>query len=134
MSQYGKLNLWAALGLPVLAVLGSLVIFGVRPDTQIFIFGTNGIPMLIGAVVSALLLRTARRKGSGEWIALLPTLVPAGFGVLWYGAGLLLSASTDSGREYFAGPFYLLGLALGTALVATVICLVRRPAGAQQAA
>ena len=128
MNPYTKINLTAAIGLPLLAVLGSLVIFGVRLDTQAFIFGTNGIPMLIGAVISALLLRTARRKGGGEIIALLPTLIPAGFGLLWYAAGVLIR-DTDSGREYFAGPFYLLGLAIGTAVVATVICLVMRPAG-----
>ena len=129
MSQYTKINLASAIGLPLLAVLGSLVIFGVRLDTQIFIFGTNGIPMLIGFVVSAQLLRSVRRKGGGgEFIALLPTLVPAVFGLLWYGAGVLMPA-TDSGREYFAGPFYLLAWAVGTALVASILCLARRTVG-----
>ena len=124
MSRYGKINLWAALGLPLLAVFASLLVFGVRLDTQFFILGTNAIPMLIGGVVSGMLLRTVKRKGGGrEFIALLPTLVPAGFGLLWYVGGLLLLGS-DAGREYFAGPFYLLGLAAFTALVATLICLI----------
>jgi hypothetical protein len=127
MSSYGKLNMIGMFGLPLIAVLGSIIIFGVRVDTQLFVLGTNAVPMLIGGLVSALLLRSVnKRGGGGHYIALLPTLVPAGFGTLWYLLGAVAPAAADSGREYFAGPFYLLAWVVGTAIVAWVSCLVMR--------
>jgi hypothetical protein len=126
MSSYGKINMLGMLALPLIAVLGSIIIFGVRVDTQLFVLGTNAVPMLIGGLVSALLLRSVnKRGGGGHYVALLPTLVPAGFGTLWYLFGAVTAAG-DTGREYFAGPFYLLAWAIGTAIVAWVSCLLMR--------
>jgi hypothetical protein len=126
MSHYGKINLLTIIGLPVVAALGSIIIFGVRVDTQFFVLGTNAVPMLIGGLVSALLLRSVNRSGGdGFYLALSPTLVPAAFGLLWYLFGVVAPAA-DSGREYFAGPFYLLGLAAATALVASAAYIMTR--------
>ena len=126
MSRYGKMNLIAMFALPVIAGLGSIIIFGVHVDTQVFVLGTNAVPMLIGGSVSALLLRSVNRSGGNDYyLALSPTLVPAAFGLLWYLSGMVAPAA-DSGREYFAGPFYLLAWAVGTAVVASIGYLLIR--------
>ncbi len=126
MSRYGKMNLIAMIALPVIAGLGSVIIFGVRIDTQVFVIGTNAVPMLIGGLVSALLLRSVNRSGGDDfYLALSPTLVPAAFGLLWYLSGIV-ARGNDSGREYFAGPFYLLALAIVTAILAWIGYLVVR--------
>jgi hypothetical protein len=126
MSRYGKMNLIAMIGLPVIAGLGSIIVFGVRIDTQVFVMGTNAVPMLIGGLVSALLIRSVSRSGRDNfYLALSPTLVPAAFGLLWYLSGIV-APGADAGREYFAGPFYLLAWAIGTALVAWIGYMVVR--------
>ena len=126
MSRYGKMNLVAMIALPVIAGLGSVIIFGVRIDTQIFVIGTNAVPMLIGGLVSAFLIRSVNRSGGDSfYLALSPTLVPAAFGLLWYLSGIVAQGA-DSGREYFAGPFYLLALAIVTAILAWIGYLVMR--------
>jgi hypothetical protein len=127
MSRYGKMNLIVMFGLPVIAGLGSVIIFGVRVDTQVFVMATNAVPMLIGGLVSALLLRSVARSGRDDfYLALSPTLVPAAFGLFWYLSGIV-TRGADSGREYFAGPFYLLALAIVTAILAWIGYLVMRP-------
>jgi len=126
MSRYGKMNLITMIALPVIAGLGSVIIFGVRVDTQVFVIGTNAVPMLIGGLVSALLLRSINRSGGDEfYLALSPTLVPAAFGLLWYLSGIV-ARGNDSGVEYFAGPFYLLALTIVTAILAWIGYLVVR--------
>jgi hypothetical protein len=126
MSRYGKMNLMMMVALPVIAGLGSIMIFGVRIDTQVFVMVTNAIPMLIGGLVSALLIRSVSRSGGdGFYLALSPTLIPAAFGLLWYVSGIIAPAA-DSGREYFAGPFYLLAWAVGTAIIAMIGSVVMR--------
>ncbi len=125
MTRFGKYNLAGVLGLPLVAMLGSVVVFGVRPDTQIFVFVTNAIPMLIGGAVSAFLLRSAHKADAGQWVALWPTLVPAVAGTLWYLYGMAALGS-DSGREYFAGPFYLLAGTLVIAVVAIFAFIMTR--------
>ena len=124
MSRYGRINLFAMIGLPLLAMFGSIVVFGVRIDTQMFVLGSNAIPMLIGGLVSGLLIRRLnRRGGGGHGIALAPSLVPAVIGVGWYLYGVV-ALTNDSGREYFAGPFYLLAAALIVSLIAPIGVLV----------
>jgi hypothetical protein len=82
--------------------------------------------MLIGGLVSALLLRSVNRSGGDDfYLALSPTLVPAAFGLFWYLSGIVVRGN-DSGREYFAGPFYLLALAIVTAILAWIGYLVVR--------
>jgi hypothetical protein len=101
------------------------VVFGLLPATQAFVFGTNAIPMLIGGAVSGLLLRSANKSGRGHGIAIWPTMLPAGAGILWYLYGAA-AFEADAGREYFAGPFYLLAGVLCTAVIAWMTRLVRR--------
>ncbi len=129
MSKHGKYNLYAMLGLPVIAALASIVVFGFLPDTIAFVFGTNLLPMLIGGLVSALLLKFAIKPGgAGQLIAISPTLVPAAFGVVWY-LGALLPNDVDPGREYFAGPLYLAMWVVAMSIIALIGCLVARSSG-----
>jgi hypothetical protein len=114
MSSYGKINFIGMLALPCIAALGSLAVLGARLDTQLFVFGTNIVPMLIGGLISALLLRSvAKAGGRGALIALAPTLAPG----------------YDAGREYFAGPMYLLLGVVVTGIAAWVGCRLSRAGG-----
>jgi hypothetical protein len=124
--SYGKLNLLGMVLMPLFAVICSLVVFGSRIDTQLFVFGTNLIPMLIGGCFAGLLIRAANKAhvSNKYLIALSPSLLPAAAGVLWYLGGLLNVSSGDSGREFFAGPMYLLGGVLIVGIVAVVVYLV----------
>jgi hypothetical protein len=126
MSTYGKYNLVAMLAVPLFAMVASVIVFGVRLDTQIFVFITNAIPMLIGGAVSGLLLRAANRTGKSRTVALWPILVPAAAGLLWY-LILLLSSGSDDGREFFAGPFYLLAGAVLMSVIAAIASLFAKP-------
>ena len=121
MSSYGKLNLLCMFGLPVIAVLASVIMFGARGDTMVFVFGTNFVPMLIAGLISGLMLRSANKSGSGHSIAIWPTLIPAAIAGVWYLYGALISTSSDAGREYMALPFYLIGWVLITGIVAAVV-------------
>ena len=111
--------------MPVFAVICSVIVLGGRADTQIFVFGTNFIPMLVGGLFSGLLIRAANKSGSKKYrIALSPSLIPAAFGILWYLMGLLNLGAGDSGREFFAGPFYLLGGAIVVSILAIIVYLL----------
>ena len=130
MTNYGKYNLYAILGLPIIAALGSIVMFGFLPDTIAFVFGTNLAPMLIGGIVSALLLRFLTKPGGkGRFIAIWPTLVPAAFAALWYLGGAIIPTASDPGREYFALPIYLVMWVVVMSVVALIGCLVVRSSG-----
>ena len=130
MTNYGKYNLYAILGLPIIAVLGSIVAFGFLPDTIAFVFGTNLAPMLIGGIVSALLLRFLTKPGGkGRFIAIWPTVVPAAFAALWYIGGAIIPNASDPGREYFALPIYLVMWVVVMSVVALIGCLVVRSSG-----
>ena len=120
MSSYGRLNLALIFGLPALAAVTSMIQFGVRGDTIVFVFGTNLIPMLIGGLFAGLLLRAANKTGKGHNIALLPTLIPAVLAGAWYLYGALLSSSSDVGREYMALPFYLIAWTVLFGIVAVI--------------
>ncbi|MEC9376104.1 MAG: hypothetical protein VYA80_07005 [Pseudomonadota bacterium] len=124
MSSDGKRILLSIIGLPLLAVFGALIIFGGKSDTLIFVFGTNLIPMLISGLFSGLLIRTFNKSGSGiekiRRIALAPITVTVAFGVVWYLLSLVNLGGYDSGREYFAGPLYLIGLSIGAGVIASI--------------
>jgi hypothetical protein len=127
MSGYGKINLLGMLSMPAVATLTGVVMFGPRVDTMVSIFGLNSVPMLIGGLISALLLRGASKAGgAGRAIALWPTLVPAGIGIVWYLWDALVPAELDPGRVYIAGPQYLLAIACLTGIVAWISCSVVR--------
>ena len=127
MTGYGKINLLGMLAMPAVATLAAVIIFGPRVDTMVAVFGMNAIPMLIGGLFTALLLRGAGKAGgAGRGIALWPTLVPAGVGIVWYLWDALLPADLDPGRVHIAGPQYLLMIAVLMGLVSWVGCLVAR--------
>jgi predicted tellurium resistance membrane protein TerC len=120
----------AMLSLPVIAALASIIMFGFRLDTVLFVFGTNLAPMLIGALISGLLLRFVTKPGDkGRFIAIWPTLVPAAFAALWYIGGAIIPNDSDPGREYFAVPIYLVMWVVAMSVVALIGCLVVRSSG-----
>jgi hypothetical protein len=124
MSSDGKKILLSIIVLPLVAAFGALIIFGGRSDTLMFVFGTNLIPMLIGGFFSGLLIRAVNRSNGAaankRWIALAPVGFPLILGVLWYLASIVNMGAFDSGREYFAGPIYLVVLAVGVSVIATI--------------
>lgn len=127
MSAQGKLNFLGVLIMPVVAMLTGVVMFGPRTDTMLTVFGLNMVPMLVGGVISALLLRSARKAGgAGRSMALWPTFVPAIIGIVWYLSDALFPAENDPGRVYIAGPQYLLGIAVLVGIVAAIGCAIAR--------
>ena len=123
MSGYGKINLLGMLLMPAVATLAAVIMFGPRVDTMLSVFGLNIVPMLVGGLFSALLLRGANKAGgAGRTIALWPTLVPAGIGSVWYLWDALLPAELDPGKVYIAGPQYLLALAIVMGVISWATC------------
>ncbi|MDH4022954.1 MAG: hypothetical protein OEV14_07500 [Gammaproteobacteria bacterium] len=126
MTNFGKLNLLGMLLLPAAATLAALIVFGVRTDTLVTVFGLNLVPMLIAGLVSALLLRGANRVGKGQRIALWPTAIPAVLGAVWYLFRAVFPAEVAPGAEYIAGPQYLLMGVIALSVVAWIGCLIAR--------
>jgi len=126
MTNYGKINLLAMLLLPIAATVAALIVFGNRTDTLITVFSLNLVPMLIGGLVSALLLRGANRAGKGQGIALWPTLIPAALGAIWYLFRAVFPAEVAPGAEYIAAPQYLLMGVILLSVVAWLGCLIAR--------
>jgi hypothetical protein len=127
MTSYGKLNLLAIVGMPAAATLAALIVFGPRPDTLATVFGLNLVPMLLGGLFTALLLRSARQAGgAGAGIALWPSLIPAVVGAGWYLWRAVIPEEVAPGREYIAAPQYLLLMVIGLWLVAWVGCRIVR--------
>jgi hypothetical protein len=126
MTGYGKINLAGMVTLPAAAVLAAIISFGPRPDTMLAVFAMNAIPMLIGGLVSALLLRGANRARAGQGIALWPTLIPAAVGAVWYLWRAVLPEEVAPGREYLAAPQYLLIAVVVLAVVAWIGCRIAR--------
>lgn len=126
MTAYGKLNLAGMALLPAAAVLAAVISFGPRTDTMLAVFVINCIPMVLGGLVSALLLRGANRARAGQVIALWPTLVPAAIGAVWYLWRAILPEEVAPGREYLAAPQYLLMGVIALSLIAWIGCRVAR--------
>ncbi len=118
---YGKLNLLAMLGLPAAAALAAFLVFGPRADTLLTVFGLNLVVTLFGGLFAALLLRGARKAGGkGAAIALWPSVIPAAFGAAWYLWRAVSPEEVAPGREYLAGPQYLLIMVVGLWVVAWI--------------
>jgi hypothetical protein len=121
MTIYGKMNLLAMVGLPAAAALAALIVFGPRADTILAVFGLNLVVTLFGGLFAALLLRGARKAGgAGAGIALWPSVIPAVFGAAWYLWRAVSPEDVAPGREYIAGPQYLLLMAVGLWIVAWI--------------
>lgn len=127
MTNYGKLNLLAMVGMPAAATLAALIVFGPRTDTLMTVFGLNLVPMLFGALFAGLLLRGTRKAGGiGSGIALWPSLIPALVGTAWYLWRAVMPEEIAPGREYIAGPQYLLIMVIGFGLIAWIGCRIAR--------
>lgn len=126
MTRHGKINLLSMLLLPVAATVAGVIVFGTERSPLVSIFALNLVPMLIGGLVSALLLRGARRAGKGQGIALWPTLVPAVLGAVWYLFRALVPNPVAPGAEYIAGPQYLLLGVVVLSVLAWVGCRIAR--------
>ena len=126
MTRYGKINLLGILLLPLAATVAALIVFGIRTDTLVTVFGLNLVPMVISGIVSALLLRGANRVGKGQGIAVWPTLIPAALGAIWYLFRAVVPEEVAPGAEYIAGPQYLLMAVVLLSVVAWLGCLIAR--------
>jgi len=126
MTNYGKLNLLGILLLPAAATLAAYIVFGNLTDTLLTVFGLNLVPMIIGGLVSAWLLRGATAAGRGQGIALWPTVIPAALGAVWYLFRAVFPAEVAPGAEYIAGPQYLLMGVIALSVVAWIGCLIAR--------
>ena len=121
MTSHGKTNLLAMVGLPAAAAVAALISFGPRFDTMAAVFGLNLVVTLIGGLAAALLLRGARKAGGkGAGIALWPSVIPAAFGAAWYLFRAVVPEEVAPGREYLAGPQYLLLATLALIVVAWI--------------
>jgi hypothetical protein len=122
MTSYGKLNLLSMIGLPAAAALAAFIVFGPRGDTLVAVFGMNLIVTLFGGLFAALLLRGARKSGgTAAGIALWPSVIPALISTIWYLWRAVSPEEVAPGREYIAGPQYLLMLAVGLWIVAWIV-------------
>ena len=130
MTSYGKLNVLAMFGMPAAATLAAAITPALDAPyaaTFVTIFLINLIVMLVGGLATALLLRGASKAGgAGSGIALLPSLVPALIGSVWYLYRGLVPEDVAPGREILAGPQYLLLLAIGLWMVAWIACRIVR--------
>ena len=124
MTSYGKINLLAMIGLPAAATLAAAITPALDAPyaaTFVTIFLMNLVVMLVGGLGAGLLLRGARKAGgAGSGIALLPSLVPALIGSVWYLYRSFVPEEVAPGREILAGPQYLLLMAIGLWIVAWV--------------
>jgi hypothetical protein len=67
------------------------------------------------------LIRAANKAANNKYrIAMAPIMLPAAFGLLWYLLAILNLNAPDAGREFFAGPLYLLGWALAIGVLASI--------------
>jgi len=121
MTSYGKMNLLAMVGLPAAAAVAALISFGPRVDTMVAVFGINLVVTLFGGLFAALLLRGARKAGGvGAGIALWPSVLPAVFGGIFYLFRAVVPEDVAPGREYLAGPQYLLLITIALWIVAWI--------------
>lgn len=104
MTNYGKINLLGMLLLPCAATVAALWVFGPLAPTLVTVFALNLVPVLISGGVSGLLLRSANRVNKGQWVALLPTVVPTTLGIVWYLFRAGVPAAVAPGSEYIAAP------------------------------
>lgn len=130
MTSYGKINLLAMTGMPVAACLAAAITPALeKPYTATFvsIFVMNLIPMLIGGIVAALLLRGAKKSGgTGAGLALSPSLITGVVGAVWYLWRAIVPDPIAPGVEYIIAPQYLVIGVIALSAIAWVGCRVVR--------
>lgn len=135
MTRQGKYNLLGIFLLPVavVAAAGIAALNGVwKPygSTYGFLFGMNLAVMLIFGLLSGLLLLWSSGDRS-RWLAVLPTLLTAGFGAIWYLFRAVFPAEVAAGAEYIGVLQYLPIVGLGAffiVLLLRVTGIVKRAA------
>ena len=98
MTSYGKTNLLGMLLLPVAAAVAALMVLGTDKPALITVFVLN----------------------------LVPTLIPAALGSVWYLFRAVVPSAVAPGAEYIAAPQYLLMGVILLSVVAWPGCLIAR--------
>jgi len=128
MSSDGKRIILSIISVPVLASIGAFIAFQSDAESIVstlgYVFGTNLLPMLIGGFFSGILIRFVNQANGAaankRLIALAPITLTFLVGMLWYLLALVNLGSFDAGREFFSGPIYLLILAVGAGVLASI--------------
>lgn len=126
MSKQGVLNLIGMLLLPLAAMAGARLatssgVWQAYGDTYLYIFIINSVITVPAALISGFLLR--RSTGTlARWISITPTVLPAGYGAIWYIWRGLFPAEVAAGAEYIGAPQYLL---IGMLAITLLVLLLR---------
>jgi hypothetical protein len=129
MTKQGKLNLLAMLLLPVGAIIGARLatatgVWLAYGDTYVAIFALNCVISVPAALISGLFLRRSLGERA-RWIAILPTVLPAVYGAVWYLFRGIFPAEVAAGAEYLAAPQYLLIAMLAITFLVLLVRVTR---------
>jgi len=125
MTKQGKWNLGGMLLLPVAAIAAAAIatlngVWQAYSDTYIFVFFTNIAITLPAALFSLLFLR--RSTGDkARLVAVMPTLLPAVVGAIWYLWYAFFPADVAAGAEYLAAPQYLILIMFATTFMVLLL-------------
>ncbi|MGI9309111.1 MAG: hypothetical protein ACR2P6_07605 [Gammaproteobacteria bacterium] len=127
MSRQAKLNLVGIALLPLAAVLSTWIsgqngVFNPYSATYITIFAMNGGLMVVAGVISGLFLLGTKGEFA-RFLVVLPTLVPAVWGTLWYLSAAISPAEVAAGAEYIGAPQLLLMAVIGFGCLAFLVWL-----------
>ena len=126
MTKQGALNLAGMLLLPVTVVIAAAIatangVWNAYADTYIYLFFMNCVVTVPAAFFSWLFLR--RSIGSGPRLfAIMPTLIPAVYGSVWYLWRALFPSAVAPGAEYIGALQYLL---VGMLITTFIVLLLR---------
>jgi hypothetical protein len=125
MTKQGKYNLLGIFVLPVAVVVAAAIaslngVWNAYPATYGFLFGINFAVMLIFGLLSGLLLLWSGGDRS-RWLAVMPTLLTAGFGAVWYLFRALVPAEVAAGAEYIGVLQYLPIVGFGAFVVVLLL-------------
>ena len=129
MTKHGALNIGGMLLLPAAAVLGAMIatatgVWEAYTATYVWVFVLNCIISVPAGLFSWLMLR----RSTGDkprLIAILPTLVTATVGAIWYLFRALFPDPAVAGTEYLGAPQYLMIIMLGVTFLVLVLRLTR---------
>ena len=129
MTKHGTLNLAGMILLPIAAVIAAAIatmngVWQAYSDTYIFVFAINSLIAVPAAFFSWLFLRRSIGQ-SARTIAILPTLIPAVVGSIWYLWYAFFPADVAAGAEYLGAPQYLLIGMVGTIFIVLLLRVTR---------
>ncbi|MEE4186184.1 MAG: hypothetical protein V2J12_10480 [Gammaproteobacteria bacterium] len=125
MTKQGKYNLLGIFLLPLAVVVAAAIaslngVWNAYAATYGFLFGINLAVMLIFGLLSGLLLLWSGGDRS-RWLAVMPTLLTAGFGAVWYLFRAVFPAEVAAGAEYIGALQYLPIVGLGAFIVVLLL-------------